>query len=189
MASSFTAVFDSCVLFSAPLRDLLLQLSVTDLFRARWTKDIHREWMDAVHRRRGKPMDRLEATREKMDASVLDCVVTGYEDLIPGLTLPDPVDRHVLAAAIRAGADVIVTRNLRDFPDSTLWKYGIEAQHPDEFVVNLLGLSPGPVCQAVKTIRARLAKPPRSVDEYLAKLEEQDLFKTVEILRTFSELL
>jgi len=73
-----------------------------------------------------------------MDQHATDALVTGYEELIDGLHLPDPDDRHVLAAAIRGRADVIVTCNLKDFPAGALKSYGIEAQHPDEFLLNLL---------------------------------------------------
>ncbi len=76
-----------------------------------------------------------------MDANVLDCLVTGYESLITSLSLPDKDDRHVLAAAIRCGADSIVTFNIKDFPKSSLEPYGIEALHLDEFVLSQMGLT------------------------------------------------
>lgn len=115
--ASFSAVYDACVLYPAPLRDLLLQLAMTDLFRAHWTADIHKEWMRnvAAHRPDIAP-EQLERTRQLMDAHVRDCLVEGYENLIPSIDLPDDDDRHVLAAAIIAEADVIVTYNLRVFP-------------------------------------------------------------------------
>ena len=133
--------------------------------------------------------DKLERTRELMDRHVRDCLVTNYEQLISGLKLPDKKDRHVLAAAIRAGADVIVTYNLKDFPDSALSPYGIEAQHPDEFLMHLLDLSPGAVCVSVKTVRARLISPRVSTEEHLATLERLGLIQSVGVLRTYAELL
>ena len=163
-----TALYDACVLYPAPLRDLLMHLSLTDLFRAKWTDDIHEEWMRSVlEMRPDLRREQLERTRDLMNAHVRDCLVTGYEDLIPALALPDPDDRHVLAAAIRAGADVIVTFNLKDFPADTLAKYGIEGQHPDDFVVHLLAIDPAAVCAAVKRHRLSLKRPPKSVAEYL----------------------
>src|SRR5262249_22314932 len=117
------------------------------------------------------------------------CLVTDYEELIPALTLPDPDDRHVLAAAIRARADVIVTINLGDFPAATLKTYGIEAQHPDDFIVHLLDLAPGTVCAAVKRQRESLRNPPKSADERLATFEKQGLAQTVARLREFADLL
>lgn len=186
MASTFTVVFDACVLFSAPLRDLLLQLSITETFRARWTDRIHAEWMNAVHERRGIPLEKLRQTRRKMDAHVLDCLVHGYEDIAEALKLPDADDRHVLAAAIRTGADVIVTSNVKDFPAEVFRTYGIDAQPPDEFIVHLLNLDAGLVCTSVKEIRTRLKRPPKSVDEYLGILHTQGLTRSVEILKTLA---
>ena len=119
----------------------------------------------------------------------LDCLVTGYESLIPSLTLPDPDDRHVLAAAIRCGADLIVTFNLNDFPRHALEPYGIEAQHPDDFLMHQLDFAPDVVCAAAKRQRQSLKRPPMSVDEYLASLERQGLAQTVSSLRRFAEII
>ena len=120
-----------------------------------------------------------------MDQHAVDALVTGYEDLIPGLQLPDPDDRHVLAAAIRGHADVIVTINLRDFPSDTIGPFGIEAQHPDEFILHLLDLAPGAVVAAAENHRQSLKKPPKTVSEYLETLERQGLTQTVSVLREY----
>jgi PIN domain len=101
-----------------------MYFTMSGLFRARWTADIHREWMEAVAAKAGIDIARLEKTRRLLDASVPDALVSGYEGLIPALQLPDPDDRHVLAAAIRCGASAIVTFNERDFPADELAKYG-----------------------------------------------------------------
>jgi predicted nucleic acid-binding protein len=188
--ASFTALYDACVLYPAPLRDLLLELAGTGLFRARWTDEIHNEWIENLlqnepHRQRAK----LERTRDLMNAAVLDCLVTGYEPLIPALTLPDPDDRHVLAAAIQGRADVIVTYNLKHFPDAVLSGYGIQAQHPDEFVSNLIGLDAEAVYTAVKEQRARLKNPPKSAEDFLETLEKQSLAQTAALLRKAVDLI
>ena len=133
--------------------------------------------------------ERLERTRQLMDAHTRDCLVTGFEDLIPVLQLPDPGDRHVLAAAIHGRADVIVTYNLRHFPPEILSPYGIEAQHPDEFLIHLIDLAPGPVCAAARTHRMRLKNPEKTVTEYLETLEHQSLSQFAAHLRAFEELL
>ena len=174
--ATFTALYDSCVLYPAPLRDSLMRLALTDLFRARWTDRIHDEWIGALLKAR-PDLDRqkLERTRSLMNASVRDCLVTGYEALIDALKLPDPDDRHVLAAAIRTRAHVIVTFNLTDFPAAYLAQFGMHAQHPDEFITHLLDLAPGAVCVAAKRQRAALKNPPKTVDEFLSALARQHL--------------
>src|SRR5207244_4259198 len=138
-----------------------MRLALVGLVRARWTDAIHEEWIRNVPENNSRlSADRLARTRTLMNEAVRDCLVTGFEDLITSLSLPDPDDRHVLAAAIRAGAEVIVTYNLKDFPAETLARFDIEAQHPDDFLVSLLDLAPGLVCAAVKQQREGLRNPP-----------------------------
>jgi hypothetical protein len=103
--------------------------------------------------------------------------------------LPDPDDRHILAAAIHAGADVIVTCNLTDFPAETLAGFNIEAQHPDDFLVYLFDQAPGVVCAAVKRQRESLRNPPKAAEELLATLESHGLTQAVARLRQFTELI
>ena len=187
---SFSVVYDACVLYPAPLRDLLMRLALTGSFRARWTRHIHDEWMRAVLARRPDlKAETLQRTRELMDTAVPDCLVTGYERLQQSLTLKDPDDRHVLAAAIKCHASVIVTFNLKDFPTDALKPYDIEAQHPDEFIHHLLDLHHANVCGAVKDQREALKKPPRTATEVLATLLEQGLTRTVAALRPMQALL
>ena len=99
----FVVVYDACVLYPAPLRDFLVRLATTGLFAARWSDQIHAEWIRSVKAKR-QDIDKiqLERTRDLMNQAVPDCLVTGHEQLIPALKLPDPDDRHVLAAAIVA---------------------------------------------------------------------------------------
>ena len=178
--SGYTALYDACVLYPAPLRDLLMQLAMLDLFRAKWSNAIHDEWITAVLRER-KDLKRalLERTRDLMNSHVRDCLVEDFEALIP----PAPGGRHVLAAAIRGRADVIVTYNLADFPTAALAPYAIETQHPDEFLAHLADLCPVAVCFAAKSIRARLKNPVVSPDDYLDALARQRLPQTVAFLR------
>jgi hypothetical protein len=129
--------------------------------------------------------EKLERTRALMDAHATDALVTGYEDLIEGLLLPDPNDRHVLTTAIRGRAEAIVTSNLRHFPAETLAPFGIEAQHPDEFILHRLDLSPGIVTAAATDHRKSLKNPPKTIEEYIDTLEAQGLTQTASVLRDY----
>lgn len=184
------AVYDACVLYPAPLRSLLMYVAVEGLVQARWTGAIHEEWMRNVTRdypdiTRAK----AERVRDLMNTAIPDGMVAGYENLIDSLTLPDADDRHVLAAAIHAGAQAIVTFNLKDFPADALAGHGIAAIHPDEFVAALFDAAPGSVCAAVKRQRDGLRNPPKTAAELLATFESQGLVQTVARLRQFAELL
>lgn len=187
---TFTVVFDACVLYPAPLRDVLIEVGMQGIFRPRWTDDIHDEWISHILAdRKDITPEALARTRKLMDSAIPDCLITGHRSLVEGLHLPDADDRHVLAAAIIAKAAVIVTYNTRDFPAKILDPYGIEAQHPDDFLVYQFDLAQGAVCQAIKRLRARLKKPPMDVQAYLDCLTRQRLPQFVQQLRKFESLL
>ncbi len=186
--SHFTVVFDACVLYPATLRNLLIQLASTRRFRATWTTTIREEWTRAL--RTDKPdisPTEIERIAELMEAAVPDCMVTGYEPLIETLTLPDPADRHVLAAAIRTHADLIVTTNIKDFPSRTLAPLGVHAVHPDDFILHLHDLDAAPVLDAARCVRSRLRNPPFSAGQFLDLLKRQGLEKTAAVLRSSLE--
>jgi predicted nucleic acid-binding protein len=167
-----------------------MHLAVTDLFRARWSADIHEEWIRSVlEKRPDLTRSQLERTRALMDAHARDAIVAGYEDLVSSLSLPDPNDRHVLAAAIRGRVDVIVTYNLKDFPADRVSVYNIDVQHPDEFLTHLLDLAPGVVLGALKRLRHSLQNPPVDTTTYLSRLELLGLTGFVSKLREFHALL
>lgn len=153
-----------------------MELAGSGIFRARWTDVIHDEWIQNLLKAR-PDLDpkRLARTRQLMNDSVLGCLVEGFEDLISALKLPDADDRHVLAAAIHAGADAIVTLNLKDFPTDVAKQFELEILHPDEFLYQQFGLDPAAVVIAARNCRARLTKPPKTADEFLATLEAQSL--------------
>lgn len=185
-SSPFTAVYDACVLYPAPLRDFLVRLGQTGRFRARWTRQIHQEWKrNLLKNRPDLDASRLDRTSDLMDDAVPDCLITGYEDLIGGLRLPDADDRHVLAAAIRCHASVIVTFNERDFPAEILGAYGIEALHPDVFIDDLFDLDPAAVVLAAQRQRGALRHPPMDAESYLAILLKQGLVQTCKSLAPF----
>ena len=189
MGESFRAFLDASVLYPASLRHLLMRLALERLYQARWSARVHEEWIRAVLRDNpGIPMARLHDLRDAMDERAQDAVVTDYEGLIESLTLPDPDDRHVLAAAIIGRADVIVTCNLKDFPADVLIPYNIEAQHPDEFIRHLLDLSPLVVVDVLRKQQASLINPPVPMPGLLALFERVGLVETVAELRGLMDI-
>lgn len=188
-SSQYTAVLDANTLYPAPLRDLLLSLAVDGLYHARWTARIHEEWVRNLARNRPELEVQLGPLVELMNRSVPDCLVENYEGLIAGLVLPDPDDRHVLAAAIAGHADAIVTFNLKDFPADALDAHQIEAIHPDDFVLNQLELRPYEALAAVKKMRARLSRPPQTAAELIATLERSGLPASATHLRQAQALI
>jgi predicted nucleic acid-binding protein len=178
------AFFDANVLYPSGLRNFLMHLALTGIFRAHWSAEVHDEWIrNLLKNRPDLSPDKLQRTRQLMDKAIPDALVTGYEHLIDSIELPDRNDRHVLAAALRSGASVVVTLNLADFPGHVLRNFRIEAQHPDDFVLALLETFPDLVLEAARTHRASLKNPPKTEDEYLAELNAQGLAKSVGEIR------
>jgi predicted nucleic acid-binding protein len=182
--ATFTVVYDACVLYPAPLRDLFLRIAIAGVVRARWSERILDEMTRAILTQRPDLDEaQLARTRMKRCDAVPDSLITGHEKLISGITLPDPDDAHVVAAAIRAGAQAIVTFNLKDFPDHDLEGWNIEAKHPDEFVLDSIHLAPGAIIQIVTEQAAALQNPPQSVDDVLETLRCNGLVRSVAALR------
>ena len=190
-SSTFTVVFDACVLYPANVRDLLVRLACTGCFRARWSDDIHDEWIrNLLEDRPDLTRERLERTAQLMNDAVEDCLVTDYTPLIDGIEgLPDPDDRHVVAAAIRCGASVIVTYNLKDFPAATLERWGLEVQHPDEFVENVFDLYQAQVLEAVRSMRLALKNPQLTIEELFNVLLKAELAQAVKCLEDYKTML
>jgi predicted nucleic acid-binding protein len=181
---AFDATYDACVLHPAGLRDLLVRIATTGMFRAHWSADILDEMVRSILRRRPDLTEaQLARTRQLMCDAVPDCLTIGYEELIDGLHLPDPDDRHVLAAAIRSGSQVIVTENLSDFPAHVLQTYNIEAQTPDVFLLHLVDLSPRTVFGVLEAQASALRNPPMSIDELLDHLAQSGLPRSIAALR------
>lgn len=186
----YTVLFDACVLYPAPLRDFLIELATANLFRAKWTDRIHDEWTRSLlEKRPDLDGSRLARTRQRMNAAIPDSLVVGYEHLIPAVRLPDEKDRHVVAAAFHARADAIVTFNLKDFPSTALAPLGLEAIHPDEFIVNQFDLDEPKVVSAAAECCARLLNPPKTGAQYLDTMRAQGLPKTIALLRQYEQLL
>jgi len=183
-------MYDACVLYPAPLRDLLVLLGLCGLYRARWSTDVQEEWKrNLLKNRPDLRPELLTRTCELMDLAIPDAAVTGYDELVPSLDLPDCDDRHVLAAAIRGNAQVIVTFNLKDFPDSVLGGFDIEALHPDDFICDLWDLDRAAVLSCVQKQRRRLKKPPMEAMQYLDMMSRQGLPQIVKALRPYISII
>lgn len=182
--TQFAVIYDACVLYPAPLRDLLMHLAMTGLYRAKWTNAIHDEWITKLLKnRKDLTLTQLTRTRQLMDAHVLEALVEGFEHRIESLSLPDPDDRHVLAAAIESNSSLIVTWNTTDFPDSHLEQFGVTAVTPDEFILDQIELSSDMVVLAVRRHKESLRNPALTWIEYFEKLSEQRLLHTVDRLK------
>ncbi|HMQ64817.1 MAG TPA: PIN domain-containing protein [Arachnia sp.] len=161
-------VYDANVLYPSTLRDVLIRVGLARLVRPKWTELI----LDEVFRslRANRPdLDpaRLARTRGLMNDAIRDVMVTGHEYLVDQLDLPDRDDRHVLAAAIHANAELIVTKNLRDFPSDRLAPWGVEARHPDDFLTRLHQEHPdalGGIIAAIARARGRDTTPDDVLD-------------------------
>jgi hypothetical protein len=177
-------VLDACVLYPAPLRDLLLQLGSFKLYRPYWTQTIREEWQRSLRRNRFDLLaGQLERTAKLMDSVFPDMCIEGHEHLIPALDLPDADDRHVLAAAMRHRVNVIVTFNLKDFPGNYLAELNVKAQHPDDFITELINSNPKQSLAAFKKQVSNLKNPPKTAQEVLAFLMKTGVPKTSEAFR------
>ncbi|MEX1191130.1 MAG: PIN domain-containing protein [Brumimicrobium sp.] len=167
----FTVVLDACVLYPAPVRDILLSLADIGLFKPKWTDQIQEEWTRNLLRNRGELSKKaLKLTVEAMNKAFPDSNVENYEELIPAINLPDEDDRHVLACGIRCNADLITTFNIKDFPPKELYQYDIEVQNPDEFISNLIDLNDDLACKAFSKMAQRLKNPPKTRKQIIETL-------------------
>lgn len=188
----YIVVYDACVLYPSALRNVLIELATPDyaLFQAKWTERIESEWLEnLIINRPDLDSNKLRKTAQIMRIVVPDCIVTNYEKLEAGLELPDPNDRHVLAAAIRSKAQAIITRNLKDFPADVLAEFDIEAIHPDLFLINQFDLSNARVLDAIKNIRGRLVNPKLSAVDYLDSLSVDGATAFAQRLADFEHLI
>lgn len=178
------ALLDANVFYPAALRDFMVRLALTGLYRARWTDEIEQEWIrNVLADRPDLDPTRLERTRRLIRQAIPDGPIARDDALVAVLTLPDPADRHVLAAAIAADADAIVTFNLRDFPTAIMDAHGLVARHPDDFVMDLVDASPDLVVRAAESCRAAMANPPFTREDHVGLLERQGLRVTATFLR------
>lgn len=153
-----------------------MQIAVDRLVDARWTDEIHDEWIrNLVAGVPGIPIERLQITRKLMNDALPDATVTGYQAHIEAITLPDPDDRHVVAAAIAAGASIILTWNVRDFPTKELKKHGLIRQTPDVFLTDLYERAPDLTVMSLANARRNLSKTRVSASDFIDILKNQKL--------------
>ncbi len=170
------AVFDACILYPFHLRNIVVQAAVDRLVEARWTDAIHDEWIrNLTADTPGIPIERLEITRRLMNDALPTALVSGYAELIPKVTLPDPNDCHVVAAAIVADATLILTWNLRHFPAIELKKFGLRAMTPDAFLSSPFDKVPHLVIGSLANARQNLSKTRVSASDFIGILENQKL--------------
>jgi predicted nucleic acid-binding protein len=180
---AFIVVYDANVLYPAPLRDLLLTLAGMGEFQARYSDEILDEVFENLAANRPDLDElQLQRTRELMEWAIPDVIVTGHMTLVDSLQLPDPNDRHVLAARIRAGAQVIVTNDKKDFPTPALEPYGIEAQNADVFCHHLADLRADVLVDALHRMSKRLNNPPKTPHDILDTLQRNGLVQTASII-------
>jgi len=188
-ANRFTAFVDACSLVPTLNRNLLLSLAEADFFRVRWSERLLDETEAAIVKIAAAKAipdasDRARRARTAMERAFPDAMVTGYQPLAAGLIgLPDPDDAHVIAAAIKTRASVIVTENLKDFPETVLAPLDMEAKSADEFIADTIGLDPGRAVAAVRQMRQRLKMPSKTGEMLLLDMEAAGLTQTVDALR------
>jgi predicted nucleic acid-binding protein len=193
-ANRYTAFMDACVLAGVLRRNLLCTLAEAEFFRIRWSARVLDEAETAISRivRDGDtPQERARRAREAMEQAFEDAMVVGFEvdeQRCKGL-LPDPSDAHVLAAALKTRADVIVTDNLKHFPQDVLQHFAIEVRSADDFIAETITLDPGRAVAAVRCMRERFKRPGISADDLLLRMESQHLIAAVDALRPHSSSL
>jgi predicted nucleic acid-binding protein len=179
-------VLDACVLYSAMLRDLWMRLILEEAIDARWTAIIHTEWTrNILIERPGSTPEQWDQVVDLMNRHARNALVTNFEHLISSLVLPDSNDCHVLAAAIQCQANMIVTLNLKDFPAKALKPFGLQAIHPDDFLLEVLENNLSEVLVALRKQRAQLIRPAMTALEFLDQLEKHHLPRSTAKLRVF----
>lgn len=187
----YTALRDACVLYPIAICDALVSVAATGIYAAKWTQRIDEEWTRNLEAQRQRPPGTFDFRRDQMRAACRDWEVPlkAWEPLEACIVLPDPKDRHVLAAAIAGHADCIITANLKDFPAAILDPLGIEAVHPDSFLVAQLDLDAFRVLPSFKGMRARLKDPAYSPSTFADAMERNGLIETAQFLRQALELI
>lgn len=184
IADRFVVILDANVLYPFRVRDVLLRFAEAGLYRARWSRQIMEEWTQSVIQKKPQFEASIRSQERAMARAFPEAMVEGHESLIPGLVLPDKNDRHVLAAAILAGAQHIITENIHDFPDEVLRPYGIEAVTADQFLSSTFELYPSAAMKALRQMRKEYERPPMNPSELLLDLMRVGLARTASLVRS-----
>lgn len=177
----FKAVLDTNVIYPVVIRDLLFWFAHYELYTPKWSNHIFEEWKGVMER---KGVSAADATMRVQKANIAfpDALVYNYEGLLGNLTLPDPDDCHVLAAAIKVNANVIVTNNLRDFPEDYLETFGLKVKSADDFLTDIIDLNHEEALQAFKEMVLNKKKPELNEYEVLDQLRKSGLNDTANYL-------
>lgn len=159
----FTCVLDTNVIYPIDIRDLLFWFASYDLFTPKWSKHIFDEWENVMTRKK-IPSIEIEKRISKAQRAFPDALVKNYESLVDSLTLPDQKDRHVLAAAIKTNANVIVTNNIKDFPKEYLSSFGLTAKTADDFLTDTIDLNNELAIEAFRAMVLNRTNP--NLDEF-----------------------
>lgn len=159
----FIAVLDTNVIYPVIIRDLLFWFAHYDLYTPKWSNHIFDEWKD-VMQRKGISFEEIEKRVNKANLAFPDALVQNYECLVGHLDLPDEKDRHVLAAAIKTNAHVIVSNNIKDFPEVVLENYGLKIKSADDFLMDIIDLNAETAIKAFREMVLNKKNP--DLDEY-----------------------
>jgi predicted nucleic acid-binding protein len=181
-----TAVLDACVLFKSGVRDFLLWVAEAGAFSPVWSDEIHNEWTRNRHECYGDSLADIIRTRTMMEQAFPGANFEPDPDVLKTIQLPDPNDVHVVATAVAAEADTIVTYNEKDFPDKILASLGLRKENPDAFCLRLFPDLQPEFIEGARLHRASLKRPPFDPDQYLSHVETQfQLAATAALLRSF----
>ena len=182
---SFTVVLDACVLVPVTAADTLLRLAEREMYRPVWSERILDEAKRAVARLHPElSAEQIEHRFDCMDEAFEDASVSGWESLEGSIVLPDDDDRHVVACVLVAGADAIVTNNIRDFPDKTLAPLNIEVIRLDDFLLDIFDLVPEDFAAVIREQASDAMHPLLSTSEVLANLAASGAPETAAELRS-----
>lgn len=177
----FTCVLDTNVIYPIDIRDLLFWFASYDLFTPKWSKHIFCEW-ENVMKRKGIPDGEIIKRLRKAQLAFPDALVDNYEPLVNTLELPDEKDRHVLAAAIKTNANIIVTNNMKDFPKEYLASFGLTAKTADDFITDTIELNPNLALEAFRALVLNRTNPDLDEFEILNRLRKNGLIDSANYL-------